>query len=301
MKLDYLAVWARAKVNLVHEVLGRRADGYHEVRTVLHAIDLADVLEFQLADHLSLSCYPLGGPGAQAPEGPENLVYRAATLLRQVTGSTRGARMTLYKGIPAGSGLGGGSSDAAVTLLALNEMWELGLRVDELAQMAAQLGSDVPFFLTGGAAWGEGRGERCVPLPRLPDCLVVVACPPASVSTAAAYQAWDTAASPPRAGEKASEMVRALQAGDLESVARCLGNDLRPLAERMVPAVTEAIYLLRAEGALGAEMSGSGPAVFGLFPSLAAACRAKSALRRHGNAVYICRPVGPWRWSGGGE
>jgi 4-diphosphocytidyl-2-C-methyl-D-erythritol kinase len=153
--LKYLAP---AKINLVLEVLGKRADGYHEIRSLVQTISLCDVLEFKLADVISLKC---SEPSLQASD---NLVIRAAEVLRQVSGCQKGAWIKLEKRIPWGMGLGGGSSDAAAALLALNKLWALKLTTSALIEMAARLGSDVPFFIHGGAALIEGRGEKVTPL-----------------------------------------------------------------------------------------------------------------------------------------
>jgi 4-diphosphocytidyl-2-C-methyl-D-erythritol kinase len=154
--LKYLAP---AKINLVLEVLGRRDDGYHEIRTLIQTISLCDVISFESADAISLEC---SEPSLQTSD---NLVVQAAELLREVSGCQRGARIKLEKRIPWGAGLGGGSSDGAATLLALNRLWELNMTTSDLVQLAARLGSDVPFFIHRGAALIQGRGEKVTPLP----------------------------------------------------------------------------------------------------------------------------------------
>ncbi len=153
--LKYLAP---AKINLVLEVLGKRDDGYHEIRSLVQAIGLCDTVTFDLADSISLKC------SEPSLETPDNLVIRAAELLRQVSGCQKGAHIKLEKRIPWGAGLGGGSSDAAATLLALNTLWGLKLTTSELINLAAKLGSDVPFFIHRGAALVEGRGEKVKPV-----------------------------------------------------------------------------------------------------------------------------------------
>lgn len=149
---------APAKINLVLEVLGKRDDGYHEIRSLVQAINLCDTLTFELADTISLKC------NERSLETPDNLVIKAAELLRQRGGHRKGARIRLEKRIPWGAGLGGGSSDAAATLLALNALWGLKLNTHELMGIAARLGSDVPFFIHRGAAIVEGRGEKVEPV-----------------------------------------------------------------------------------------------------------------------------------------
>ena len=170
-----LVIQAPAKLNLFFEVLAKRTDGYHEIESLMCPIDLYDTLHFQEdpSGQLELTCrrvFGAGGPGGRGlhemPEGPENLVFRAVELVRRRTGIRRGAKLWLVKRIPAAAGLGGGSSDAAAALVAANEGWRLGRSRHELAQWAAELGSDVPFFLAGGPAICRGRGERVEPVAR---------------------------------------------------------------------------------------------------------------------------------------
>jgi 4-diphosphocytidyl-2-C-methyl-D-erythritol kinase len=162
---------APAKINLVLEVLGKRDDGYHEIRSLVQTVNLCDNLAFEIADDISLECIE---PALQTKD---NLVIRAAELLREASGSNKGARIRLEKHIPWGAGLGGGSSDAAATLLALNGLWELKLTVSNLVELAARLGSDVPFFIHGGAALIEGRGEKVTTLPPSPPAHFVLMLP----------------------------------------------------------------------------------------------------------------------------
>lgn len=169
-----LRLLAPAKVNLTFEVLGRRDDGYHEVRTILQALSLADELTFEASDDLSLTVEPAGAAPLE-----ENLVLAAARLLQREAGVSAGAAIHLTKRIPMAGGLGGGSSDAATALLGLQRLWGIGLDAGALRALAAQLGSDVPFFISGGTALGEGRGERLTPLPA-PQGEAVVAVPDAS-------------------------------------------------------------------------------------------------------------------------
>ncbi|MDO9066452.1 MAG: 4-(cytidine 5'-diphospho)-2-C-methyl-D-erythritol kinase, partial [Chloroflexota bacterium] len=163
---------APAKINLTLEALGRYPDGYHEIVSILQTIDLCDTLTVESSSHLHLAA-----PGLDCDES-DNLVLKAAQLLREATGCSLGAEMLLTKHIPAASGLGGGSSDAATALVALNQLWELGLGSEALADLAARLGSDVPFFLGGATALARGRGERLEPLPPQTGLWVVLTVPP---------------------------------------------------------------------------------------------------------------------------
>ena len=169
-----LTLQAHAKLNLTLEVLGRRPDGYHEVASIMQTLELADTLTFEPADSLDVTC--------SDPEldGPANLAWQAADLLRRQSGTVSGAHIAIRKNIPVSAGLGGGSSDAAATLVGLNGMWGLGLSHDQLRSMAATLGSDVPFLIQGGTAMATGRGERIRPLPPTPLPWFVLAFPETS-------------------------------------------------------------------------------------------------------------------------
>lgn len=166
-----IEVPAPAKVNLVLEVLNKRNDGYHEVRSLIQAINFCDLLHFETAYELSFEC------NINNLQTQDNLVIKAAVLLRNTYGCKRGAKIQLEKKIPSGAGLGGGSSDAAIALLALNKLWNLHIKLTDLLQLGAQLGSDVPFFLHRGMALVKGRGEQVIPLPSVPIPWFVVLLP----------------------------------------------------------------------------------------------------------------------------
>ncbi len=159
---------AYAKINITFEVLGRRKDGYHDVATVLQEIDLKDTIDFELAPSLSLEC------DCRDLDSSDNLVLKAARLLQQEAAHKGGAKIILKKDIPVAAGLGGGSSDAAAALIALNKLWKLKLSIESLVELAASLGSDVPYFIHGSTALAEGRGEKVTPLPPLPRSWVVL-------------------------------------------------------------------------------------------------------------------------------
>jgi 4-diphosphocytidyl-2-C-methyl-D-erythritol kinase len=269
---DDLVVWAPAKVNLYLEVLGKRPDGYHDIASVMVAVSLYDTLVFkeESSGAVSLGC---DKPGLST--GADNLVLRAAALLRQRTGCGRGARVQLTKRIPLAAGLAGGSSDAAATLAGLSRLWRLGLSDAELAALAGELGSDVAFFFATPAAWCTGRGEKVTPLALGRTLLFVLVCPPVGLATADVYR---TVAVPqePQTGE---EMRRALAQGDVEEVGRRLHNRLQPAAERLCRAITEGQALLASLGPAGQRMSGSGTSLFALCRNGGEAARVASALR----------------------
>jgi 4-diphosphocytidyl-2-C-methyl-D-erythritol kinase len=248
-----------AKINLGLRVLGRRQDGYHEIVTLFQAIDLWDDLEAVEAEQLTLT---VDDPSVPADES--NLVLRAARLLQaRVPGAVgRGAALRLRKRIPAGGGLGGGSSDAAGALLLLDALWGLGLPAETLRRLAGELGSDVPYFLTGGTAIGTGRGERVASLPSIPERLVVLGFPPFSLSTPEVYRALSAPLTPPGAGVTVTRLfVNFAERNDFALAT----NDLEPPAFAMRG---ELVLFRDALSGLGAEvalLSGSGSTVFGLF------------------------------------
>ncbi len=279
--LKELRLNAYAKVNLSLDVLGRRPDGYHEVETVLHTLELHDTVVLREAEAgIRVVCHHRGVPADE-----HNLVFRTAQLLREACGVDRGVEIEVRKRIPPASGLGGGSSDAAVTLLGLAQMWKLRLDHGQLVELAAQVGSDVAFFLVGGAALATGRGERLRYLPTLPTTPVVVALPPFEVSTAWAYANLDTASIPRR--PNTARVVEALRAEDVAAVGRELCNVFEPLVSARHPQVGELKRRLLEAGALGASMTGTGPAVYGLFGTEQDAQRAAEALQGLGDTQVV--------------
>ena len=252
-----MLVWAPAKVNVFLEVLGRRGDGYHELATLMVAVSLCDTLEFTddpagavtlRTDHPSLST------------GPDNLVCRAAELLRQRSGIRTGAGIRLRKRIPLQAGLAGGSTDAAATLEGLNLLWDLGMTREQLMELGGELGSDVPFFFATPAAWCTGRGERIEPVRLGRRLNFVLASPPEGLSAAEVFRG----VTPPAVPLTGAEVRAAAEAGDVEALGRRLFNRLQPVAERLRPAVAGLLERLAGLGPAGWLMSGSGSTVFAL-------------------------------------
>ncbi len=237
-----LTAEAFAKVNLSLRVLGRRADGYHELDTVFQAIDLADRLTAEEANYLAFLCDDPSVPGDE-----RNLVVQAARSLAERAGMRPAARLVLSKRIPAGSGLGGGSSDAAAAIALLARLWRLPASRGDLAEVAAGVGSDVPFFLWGGRARGTGRGERIAPLPDGPELSLIVLLPPFPVATAAVYARHSSSS----AGRTAEP-----PAGPFG------GNDLTPSVLAVEPRMENYLSIMRGLGP--AQISGSGSAIVGL-------------------------------------
>jgi 4-diphosphocytidyl-2-C-methyl-D-erythritol kinase len=267
-------VWAPAKVNLYLEVLSKRADGYHEVETLMVAVSLYDTLVFKedSAGRFQLRCNR-----QDLSTGPENLVTRAAELLRQHTGCNCGARVRLAKRIPVAAGLAGGSSDGAAALAGLNRLWDLGLADAELAALSARLGSDVAFFFATPAGWCTGRGERVEPTPLPRRLWVVLVGPPFGLSTADVYRRVRV----PQTPLDSQGMRRALAAGDVLEMGRRLHNRLQPPALALRPELAGYLDRLAALGPAGQLMSGSGSTLFALCRDRAEAVRIARELR-HG-------------------
>ncbi len=272
-RADSVSIRTPAKVNLFLEVLARRPDGYHEIATLMVAVSLFDTLTFeeQASEEVVLQCNR-----TDLSTGPDNLVCRAATLLRQRTGCRRGARIRLKKRIPMAAGLAGGSSDAAATLSGLNQLWGLDLSPSQLAQWSAELGSDVTFFLTAPVAWCTGRGEIVTPLSMGRRLWLVLVRPPVELSTAAVYRKV-TVPAPPQTGD---EIRQAVTNGDVEEIGRRLHNRLQPVAEQLCPEVAALRRRLEELKPVGQLMSGSGASLFALCRNRAEADRLARGLRQ---------------------
>ena len=271
-----LKVKAPAKVNLTLEVLGRRPDGYHELRTILQAIGLYDILTLEPAAALEVE--------PQMVAGEENIVIKAARLLKDATGTSLGARLRLTKSIPVRMGLGGHSSDAAATLMGLNRLWGLGLSREGLLPLAQALGSDVPFFVYRGTGLVEGTGERVTPLPSPAVRRVVLLCPPLPTppeKTRRLYQALTPEAF--TQGQYTKRARQALLEGDeLEPF-----NAFEMVAFSLFPGLEAYRQRFLASGATRVHLTGSGPALFTITGDTALARRIHDSLRREGVQTHL--------------
>lgn len=274
-----LTAYAPAKVNLVLEVLARQGD-YHRISSIVQAIDLCDVLEFRLSDHVRFTC---DEPGLVE----DNLVIRAAALLKESTGCTLGAHIDLCKRIPWGFGLGGGSSDAAAALVALNKLWGLGLSPSELVPLAARLGSDVPFFITGGTALVGGKGEEVTSLPALPETWFVLLVPPLPKTPGKTGQMY--ARLEPSLftdGRYVQQALSCLEDGHMIDP-HLMFNVFERVADELLPDLWGYREALRKAGADKAYLAGSGPGLFALFRDRAAAHMVFSRVRDQGLESYL--------------
>ncbi len=279
-----VVVPAFAKVNLTLEVLGRREDGYHELASVMQTISLHDTIALRPAPDgvRSLTC------DLPTIAGDQNLALRAAQVLANATGCAAGVVIELRKEIPIQGGLGGGSSDAACVLLALARLWGRDLPAERLASLAAELGSDVPFFLAGGAALVTGRGEHVAPLPDPDPLWIVLVRPPVSISTAAAFAALTPADFAD--GAASAALAAALRDGVPLPLDR-LVNSFERSVLRDYPPVARTWEALAAAGAPIVRLSGSGPTLFAPFEALAPAAEVWRRLRAEGHEIWLAHTV----------
>jgi len=271
MKLN---IQARAKINWTLDVVGVLPNGYHDLDMLMQSVTLCDQMTMEDADRLTLSVRT--GRGSFVPADESNLVLRAAAALQKETGVTRGARITLQKFIPVAAGMGGGSSDAAATLKGLNVLWDLGLSDDKLEEIGLTIGADVPFCIRGGLQRAQGVGERLTPL-ALKNPLYLVAFQPCKgLSTKEVFTALheDGIDDKDRPDNEAAQ--KALESGNVRMLGKSLGNVLEPVSRRMRPQLDEAIRAIEESGAVGARMTGSGSAVFGVYAH-AGACKKAAA------------------------
>jgi 4-diphosphocytidyl-2-C-methyl-D-erythritol kinase len=267
-----LILKAPAKINWFLRITGKRDDGYHNISSLFQCIDLYDDLSFTASEGIELICdldIPI----------EENIVYRTACLLKKLTSSRKGARITLNKNIPHGAGLGGGSSDAACALKGLNTIWRLGLTGAELSSIALEIGSDVPFFLKGPSALAEGRGERLQPLKVLPSVDLLIVKPDVSVSTAWAYSSYDALRKLTKKAIDIKLFIQAFNRQDFAFLRGLIENDLEKVVAERYPVVGDIKSELARTGAVISAMTGSGSAVFGVFENRKKAEEASKAVQ----------------------
>ena len=275
--MDKMELKALGKINLGLDVLGRRENGYHDVRMVMQTVYLYDQIRMEKTKK----------PGIELltnlfylPVNENNLAYQAADLLMKEFHVKEGVKITLDKHIPVAAGMAGGSSNAAAVLFGINRMFSLGLSQKELMERGVTLGADVPYCVMRGTVLAEGIGEELSVLPAMPKCTVLIAKPPISVSTKMVYEALDSkeiVEHPDIDG-----ILEGLQKGDLHKVADSMGNVLEDVTIPMHPVIADIKQVMQDCGAIGAMMSGSGPTVFGLFENRASAREAQKMIRDKG-------------------
>lgn len=257
---------APAKINWTLCITGRRPDNYHNILSLMQCVSLYDKLHFQLSDELILKT---SGSSLDVSM-KENLIFKAAELLRLTTNTSIGALIELYKEIPTQAGLGGGSSDAAITLIELNRLWKCGLSINELAALGAKLGSDIPFFVKCGYAVIEGRGDVITPLINAPSYDIILIKPDYNISTPWAYQKitrsqGDTHIYSNDTSKYCFKLNQALISRDITLIQSLMKNDFEPILEADIPIIKEIKTNLIKQGAFAAILSGSGSAIFGVY------------------------------------
>lgn len=282
--MDTIKLRARAKINLGLDVIGRREDGYHEVRMIMQTVKLYDRIIITKTQTPGIS---ITSNLPYVPTNESNLMYKAADMLIKEFGIKEGVAMDLNKFIPVAAGMAGGSSDAASVLYGINKIFDLRLSIGELMERGVRIGADVPYCIMRGTALAEGIGEKLTRLSPMPQCRIIVAKPAVSVSTALVYESLDMGGSVDHPNIDA--IIEGLDAGSLERIADNMGNVLENVTIPMHPVIASIKNKMCEYGAINAMMSGSGPTVFGLFDDTAAAYKCLECLRNNGEArqVYI--------------
>lgn len=281
-RIRMIKKYAHAKINLSLDVTGKRDDGYHEVCMVMQMVSLADVMSFEKTGEpgIHLTC---SDPSVPCDE--KNLVWQAAEMLMTEAGTAEGIRIHLEKHIPHAAGLAGGSSDAAVTLHAVNDIFDMGMTDEELCRIGVKIGADVPYCVKGGTALAEGIGEKLTKLPVMPACAIVLARPDVDVPTGKVYHDLDALGTYPHPDVYAQ--AEALRRGNLGEIVRHLGNVLEIVTASEHPEIGRIEKQLMDQGASGALMSGSGATVFGIFHNRPAAEKAAAYVKKTGPAVDV--------------
>lgn len=282
MQKRSVTVLAPAKLNLSLDVVGTLPNGYHDLDMVMQTIDLYEKIILKTSRDLRLSL-----PGSFVPANDKNTAVKAALAFFDYTGLLAGVDINVYKRVPVRAGMAGGSADAAGVLVGLNELYGAKLSMSELCAIGAGIGADVPFALLGGTCRVRGVGDLMKALPPCPDCRFVVVMPSVGVSTPEAFARYDTMGSPVHPDCEAQE--QAIRKNDLAAVCAAAGNALEHCSGAVeTPSICE---ILRANGAITAQMTGSGAAVFGIFADDAQARAAAAVLRKGYKQVYVCRPT----------
>ena len=282
MQKRSVTVLAPAKLNLSLDVVGTMPNGYHDLDMVMQTIDLYEKIILKTSRDLRLSL-----PGSFVPANDKNTAVKAALAFFDYTGLLAGVDINVYKRVPVRAGMAGGSADAAGVLVGLNELYGAKLSMSELCAIGAGIGADVPFALLGGTCRVRGVGDLMKALPPCPDCRFVVVMPSVGVSTPEAFARYDTMGSPVHPDCEAQE--QAIRKNDLAAVCAAAGNALEHCSGAVeTPSICE---ILRANGAITAQMTGSGAAVFGIFADDAQARAAAAVLRKGYKQVYVCRPT----------
>ena len=289
---------ANAKINTYLNILSRRPNGYHDVVSVMQTVSLCDLVSVDFTPKPQSQITLSISGNAELPTDRSNLATRAAELFLQCTNLTGEVQISIQKHIPVCAGLGGGSADAAAVLRALNTLCGNPFTVDELCKIGFSLGADVPFCIRGGTMLATGVGEVLERAPKMPDCAIVIAMGDAGISTPQAYAALDEKygffATPNTKKGSEGELLSFWQKGDLAASATCFYNIFEEAVPKENADVDNIRHILREAGALTSLMSGSGPAVFGVFDSSKEAEKASAVLQEKGFRAFVCQPKGQY-------
>ncbi|MBE6978912.1 MAG: 4-(cytidine 5'-diphospho)-2-C-methyl-D-erythritol kinase [Ruminococcaceae bacterium] len=278
---------AYAKLNLTLDVLGKRADGYHDLCSVMQTVSLWDDVEIDVGTGKPW-CLKCDAPGVPCDE--RNLAWKAVkAFFEELNRDPDGLEIRITKRIPSQAGMAGGSADAAAVLRALNRHWGEPLTLEALADLGSRIGSDVPFCVVGGTCMCEGRGELLRRLPDMPDCIFVVCKPEFPISTPALFRKIDSVAIHEHPDNRAMEM--ALAAGDLEKVAQNVFNVFDPVVSAEHPELDAIKSVMREYGALACQMTGSGSATFAMVDEPLSAVAISGLLKKEYQEVFVCKPV----------
>ena len=278
-----MTVKAYAKINLSLDLVGKREDGYHYLRTVMQTVSLCDIIKVERCDAgISISCNK-----RYIPTDERNIVHKVATAFFKAAGIDGGVKIHLRKIIPCGAGLGGGSADGAAVLNALCELYGRPMTAEQKVALTESIGADIPFFFYGGTALCEGIGERVTPLDPLPECWMVIAKPSQSISTPAIFKSPLTKSVQ---GNSTDTVIDGIKAGDIDAVANGIANALEPASLEICPTIRAIKEELISLGALSSMMSGSGSSVFGIFKTHKTARNAYLTLKEKYRETYIVKP-----------
>lgn len=282
-----LKLYAHGKINLGLDVIGERPDGYHEVKMIMQTVEVCDSLEFEAIEEDDIQ---LSSDSSFLPLDGDNLICRACRLMKDEYGIKQGVRIKLEKCIPVAAGMAGGSADAAAALVAMNEIFALGLSQDRLMELGVRLGADVPYCIMKGTALSEGIGEKLTKLAPMPDCYILIAKPGISVSTKEAYDGLvldEHTIHPDIDG-----MVKAIETDDLKGITDRMGNVLEAVTADRHEEIDILKSVMKDRGALNAMMTGSGPTVFGIYDDRTAAMDTVRYIRENNLAkqIFLVKP-----------
>lgn len=294
--MNSIRLKARAKINLGLDVLGKRENGYHDVRMVMQTVGIYDrLIMTKITDESDKSDKGYKGNAGDEvriktnvgflPVNENNLIYKAIMLMKTTFGLKGVIEVDLNKFIPVAAGMAGGSSDAACALFGMNRLYNLNLSLAELQKLGVQIGADVPYCLLRGTALAEGIGEILTPLPSVPDCNILIAKPPINVSTKIVYENLDI--SKDLKHPDIDGLIEAIRLKDIKLMASRMGNVLESVTIPMYPVIDSIKQDMIANGALNAMMSGSGPTVFGIFPDEESCVRCQAFLKKKGEAKQV--------------